>query len=91
MKYFEFKEPYYALLQVRTREDALKEYDETVADLYDEGEKSYEIKEVSKDYALNKCKADDPEFYTSEKLEEVFNEENYSSFYKLLLVDRSLI
>lgn len=51
MKYFEINDPYYAIIKARTRKEAIRVYEEHVAD--DEDNKLREdIHEISRDYAL---------------------------------------
>lgn len=51
MRFFEVHNPYYALLKASSEKEATQIYVDSVADFEDEVE-SFEIKEVSRDYAL---------------------------------------
>lgn len=51
MKFYEINEPYYALLKANSEKEAIRKYVHNVADLEEE-EVDFEIKEVSRDYAL---------------------------------------
>lgn len=49
MKYFEFSEPYYALIKANDEKTALKKYDDLIAD-----KNNVSVQEVSKDYAYGR-------------------------------------
>ncbi|BAK53027.1 hypothetical protein F373_gp215 [Bacillus phage SP-10] len=53
MNYYEVSDPYYALIQSESKEEAEKIYDKNVAHVDDyKNFKDEEIREVSRDYAL---------------------------------------
>lgn len=53
MKYFEFSEPYYALIKANNEKTTLKKYDDLIAD-----KKDVSVQEVSRDYAYGRfCNA----------------------------------
>ena len=103
MKYYEFSEPYYALIAVENKDKpiytAIKEYDCEIADIDD----GFKVSECTKEYALNKYKiAEIENCSTEEEITKEFenlitiNEEKYNhkldgKVVILLLVDRDLI
>lgn len=83
MKYFEIKDPYYALIKAENEDEAIDVYIETVSDFDDE----LKIEEVEEEYAWNALKEVEQNYRSIEDLEADFNT-NESS---LLLIDGSLI
>lgn len=81
MKYFEFSEPYFALIKAKGYKKAMEIYEEVVCDIED----SVEMKEISKMYALEKCKK--CEDYTEEDIINSFDDD----LEILLLMDGSLM
>jgi len=84
MKYFEIKYPYYALIKAKNKEEAIKNYTETIADDL-EGNLIDEINELDKDAALGKYIARcDSDTSIKQALEEFDIED-------ILLIDADLI
>ena len=90
MKYFEIREPYYALIKAKNSEDAIEVYVKNVSD----NDESYPIKdyieEVESDYALvmlSRASAEDNEQIPIKDLLDDFR--TYES--SVLLVDGNLI
>lgn len=54
MKYWEFVDPYYALLTAETKEEAVEKYVKWVADDYEGHPLIDEAKEVTRDYSFAK-------------------------------------
>ena len=50
MKFYEFSNPYFALIKAEDEYDAIVEYNESVGDINDE--KLENVKEVSRDYSM---------------------------------------
>lgn len=85
MKYFEIKEPYYALIKAKTEQECIKTYVENIAD--DDGSLKEEMRELDRDTALGiYVKHLDGNMFLSHALRNFKDEEN-----ALLLVDGSLI
>lgn len=85
-KYFEFEEPYYALIGAKNKDEAIKIYNSQV-DEFDEQGVSDTIREVNKDYAIEVfCKYYSFESNATEKsVKYLFTE--LESLGGLLLVD----
>jgi len=81
MKYFEFVEPYYALIKAESKETAIDMYNEFVCDL----DESLEIREVSEKEAWCKLNEAEKGFRSLEELKDDFSKND------LLLIDGSLI
>lgn len=88
-KFFEFKDPYFALIKAKNKKEAIKIYMEFIA----EDEKNSlkeEIQQVSRDYALLKFSesaTDFKDFSTLESIIKTFNSDEVD----LLLVDGALL
>ncbi|WP_339205082.1 hypothetical protein NSQ53_11095 [Bacillus sp. PS11(2022)] len=88
MKYFEVRDPYYALIKAYTKEKAMKLYTKEVAD--DDGELSDEMTEVEQVYAAirqGRAPGEDNELMPLKQvLEEISNNEEM-----VLLIEGSLL
>ncbi len=88
MKYFEIHEPYYALMQAKDKDEALKNYAKYVAN--DDGTLKDEIQEVDRDYALLMFSRAPGENKVLLPVSDVINE-FVEQEHKVLLIDGSLI
>lgn len=92
MEYFEFKEPYYALVKTKNRETAINLYLEEVCevDLEQMEECVNSIKEITEESAWNKFKGGKSEGGEKIPLEELA-QAFYSEYEQSLLIDGSII
>lgn len=93
MKYFEFNEPYYALIQAGSDGEAIETYDSQVnkiEDKEDEQEVIINMNEITAESAWDKysnCVTEDGESLPIEELKETFGKE----YNHVLLVDSNQI
>ena len=90
MKFYEFNDfGYYALISAKTEEEAIKFYEETVADIYEDedGEPEEVTKEIALEKILDICKND----YEAENATKEFEEQLKSGEPYIWLIDSSLI
>jgi len=85
-KFFEFSEPYYALIMATSEEEAKKVYVENVAE--DEGD--LEFDEIGRDYAIVKFSQAKDEHGNLVPIDEIL-EQLQSKEPELLVIDGSLI
>ncbi len=85
MRYFEIREPYYALIKTKNEEECIRIYIENIAD--DDGTLKDELLELGKNTALGKyVNALNGDILLSEAIEHFNNPET-----DLLLIDGSLL
>jgi hypothetical protein len=88
MKFFEVKNPYYALISAETEHDAWIEYNNTVCEI-EENDEAFDIIEVEKSAAIEKYNHCVEEDMYDDIVPQPF--ENISSFQSILIVDGSLL
>ena len=86
MRYFEIKEPYYALIKAETKEESIKIYVENVGD--DEGNLKDEVKELDYYTALGKFCRWHPGHTAISRIIDMFQSKYDAG---LLIVDSSLL
>ncbi|WP_373896363.1 hypothetical protein [Virgibacillus sp. CBA3643] len=89
MHYFEFENPYYALIRASSKEKAKGIYRRVV--LNDDNEPIDEIKEVSRDYALLEFSRGEKENVKLPEIEQVLKHFAMEDKDEILLIDGSLI
>lgn len=87
MKYYEFYEPYFALIKAKNESEAIKIYEKDVADI----DSGIDMQEISRDYAIAKFSRstdEEGQFINIVDLIKIFNSDDES---EVLIIDSHLI